>query len=264
MADGKVFWDIAAMESAGRTPSVLAIGDSWFWYPLFGGSLINRLGALLNNDHCILVVGNNGAEAYDYVHGKYQKEVDRALNLYGDGLSAVFISGGGNDFAGFTDLRPMLVADASAATTATDCFKEGLAEKTLGWLMDRTGGAYRDLIAVIRGYVPRSAKILFHNYDYARPTGRGVFGEHGSWLQPALADAQVPEALRQSCVDHVIDQLSNRLQAIAAQDLGQLRLVDTNKTLLPAEWANELHPSPAGFSKLAEKWRPHFAQFGWL
>ena len=57
-------------------PSILAIGDSWFWYPFPGGSLVNRLGKLVQSrEHSILAVGHNGAEAYDYVFGKHEKNV---------------------------------------------------------------------------------------------------------------------------------------------------------------------------------------------
>ena len=98
-------------------PSIIAIGDSWFWYPFPGGSLLNQLGLLVaGKQHTVLAFGNNEAEAYDYVYGKYAKSVREALRLFNDGsLSAVFISGGGNDFAGFNDLRPLLNGNCSAA-----------------------------------------------------------------------------------------------------------------------------------------------------
>ncbi len=66
----------------------------------------------------------NGAEAFDYVDGKYKQAVLHALKFYGSGLSAVFISGG-NDFAGFNDMRPLLNLNFTNATTAEDCFKSG-------------------------------------------------------------------------------------------------------------------------------------------
>ncbi|HNV59210.1 MAG TPA: SGNH/GDSL hydrolase family protein, partial [Rhodoferax sp.] len=102
------YWDENLMKNDGKLPSILAIGDSWFWYPLPGGSLINYIGPVVEKkSHVILAKGMNGAEAFDYVDGKYARSVREALRLYGAGLSAAFISGGGNDFAGFNDLRPL-------------------------------------------------------------------------------------------------------------------------------------------------------------
>ncbi len=104
-----VYWDWPSMDADHHSASILAIGDSWFWYPFPGGSLVNRLGPLVApKEHFVLAIGNNGAEAYDYVHGKYRNAVTTALNFHGDGLSAVFISGGGNDFAGFNEVGSRL------------------------------------------------------------------------------------------------------------------------------------------------------------
>lgn len=59
-----VYWDAGSMEIDGVYPSILAIGDSWFWYPFPGGSLINQLGPLVaKKEHYVFALGNNGAEA---------------------------------------------------------------------------------------------------------------------------------------------------------------------------------------------------------
>src|SRR5687768_15089808 len=100
MKIGNVYWDEREMQDDVVQPSILAIGDSWFWYP-FGGSLIVPVGRLLHSDHKIFSLGNNGAESGDYLSGQYSNTVRGAVERYASGLSAVFISGGGNDFAGF-------------------------------------------------------------------------------------------------------------------------------------------------------------------
>ena len=70
--DMAAYWDEAAMQRALVIPSILGIGDSWFWYPFPGGSLISHLGPIVEKkEHTILVQGMNGAEAFDYVDGKY-------------------------------------------------------------------------------------------------------------------------------------------------------------------------------------------------
>ena len=41
-----LFYDDYAMNNANTTASILAIGDSWFWYPFPGGSLLNNIDLL--------------------------------------------------------------------------------------------------------------------------------------------------------------------------------------------------------------------------
>src|SRR5262249_31937908 len=180
------------LQAAERVPSILAIGDSWFWYPFPGGSLLNHLGPLTApKGHTVLAFGNNGAEAYDYVYGKYAKAVRNALRLFNDGsLSAVFISGGGNDFAGFSDLRPLLLANCAAAPDAQSCFKPGDGDGTLDWLMERTREAYATLIGqILLAPNANDVRVFVHSYDYAIPSGMGIFGGQATWLKLALDDA---------------------------------------------------------------------------
>ncbi|MCM8595959.1 SGNH/GDSL hydrolase family protein [Accumulibacter sp.] len=253
-----VYWDWNRMQSDHHMPSILAIGDSWFWYPFPGGSLLNPLGRVVaSKEHYILAIGNNGAEAFDYVYGKYAKSVRAALSLHGSALSSVWISGGGNDFAGINDLLPLLNGDCRKATNAGDCFRSGDGERTLNWLLRKTAESYRALIGQILASTDSRSKVVMHDYDYAFPTGKGVFGNRGSWLKPALDNAGVPAGLQHECIRHLIDRLTVTLQDLTRIDPQRIFLVDSRNTLAEADWANELHPKPAGFQKIAlRKWQP--------
>ena len=258
-----IYWYEPQMVQDGVVPSILGIGDSWFWYPLPGGSLANSLAKLVAaSQHTMLVFGNNGAEAFDYVDGVYAAAVDRALVRYGTGCSAVFVSGGGNDFAGFNDLRPILGVDCSACVTEDACFNHGVAPGTIEELLDRMKGYYIELIDQIAARVPAAARIFVHSYDYALPTGTAVIGK-SSWLKPALVAAQVPGHLRAACVRYIIDEFSLRLAELQTNYAGRVIFVDSRGTLEPSDWANELHPSTAGFGKIArQKWKPALASAG--
>ena len=253
-----VYWDADTLNEDHRAASILAIGDSWFWYPFPGGSLLNALGPLVaGRQHTILAIGNNGAEAYDYVLGKYEKIVRTALAQHGTGLSAVFLSGGGNDFAGFSDLRPLLERDCSGAANADECYRPGDADGTLDWFLRKLKESYALLLGRVLLSTPPELRVFMHNYDYPIPTGRGVYGGNSGWLKPALDDAQVPPGLQQACLRHLIDRLTDVLRELAARDPVRIVLVDSTDTLVPADWANELHPKPAGFRKIArERWLP--------
>lgn len=259
-----VYWDWPSMQNDSHYPSILAIGDSWFWYPFPGGSLVNQLGRLVaKKEHYILALGNNGAEAFDYVYGKYSKSVKTALSHHGTALSSVFISGGGNDFAGYSDLRPLLNDDCSKAKKAADCFKPGDGERTLDWLMRKTSDSYRALIGQVLASTNPQATIVMHNYDYAFPSGKGVFGKKGAWLKPSLEDAKVPEKLHHACIKHLIDRITTELAELTKIDTARIVLVDSTNTLEEKDWANELHPKPSGFKKIAaQKWRPVLETIG--
>jgi hypothetical protein len=261
---GNVYWDCYSMQNDGYCPSILAIGDSWFWYPFPGGSLVNRLGPIVaGKQHNILTLGNNGAEAFDYVYGKYAKSVKTALRFHGSALSAVFISGGGNDFAGFNDLHPLLNPDCTGSQSATECFKPGDCEKTVDWLMRKMSDSYRVLIGQILASASPFTKIVMHNYDHAIPTGQGAYSGSGAWLKPALDDAKVPPPLQGACISHLIDRLSMELQELTKIDPTRIFLVDSRNTLAQEDWANELHPKPKGFEKIAEeKWKPVLQSIG--
>ena len=261
MADN-IYWHEALMLQDGAMPSILAIGDSWFWYPLPGGSLATSLAKLLAPVHTLLAFGNNGAEAFDYVSGVYAPLVDRALLRYGTGCSAVFVSGGGNDFAGFNDLRPLLGVDCSACTSEDACFNHGTGPGSLEALFDGVAENYVELIDRIAANVPAAARIFVHNYDYALPSGQAVIGSN-AWLKPALAAAKVPPPLRAACVRYLIDQFSLRLAGLEALYAGRVVFVDSRGTLAPGDWANELHPKGSGFGKIArQKWKPALAAAG--
>ena len=260
-----VYWDWNSMQDAHRAASILAIGDSWFWYPFPDGSLLNQLGPLVEpKDHHILAIGNNGAEAYDYVHGKYADAVTTALRFHGDALSAVFISGGGNDFAGFNDLRPLLNANCANATRPESCFMPGSGDKTLSDFLHGVADDYTLLIGQIMVKCRAGTKIFIHNYDYPVPSGDGVFGGGGGgWLKPALDDAKVPAGLQRGCMKFLIDRFTDVLLKLRDQGNGQVVLVDSRNTLADADWANELHPKPEGFKKIAEeKWRTSLRNCG--
>jgi hypothetical protein len=253
---GNLYWHEPSMRADGAFPSILAIGDSWFWYPLPGGSLATSLAKLLTPAHTVLAFGNNGAEAFDYVAGVYAGMIDGALERHGGALSAVFVSGGGNDFAGLNDLRPLLLVDCAACGNAEACFNHGSAPGCVEALFDRVRQSYVDLIDRIVAAVPATARIYVHNYDYALPSGKPVLGLK-PWLKPALVAAKVPAPLRAPCVRYLIDQFTVRLAELVLLYPGRVVAIDSRGTLDAEHWANELHPKAAGFNRIARlAWKP--------
>jgi hypothetical protein len=230
-------------------PSVIALGDSWFWYPL--NNLINPLQKLLNASltQPILVLGANGAEAEEFTGDTYRGQLLDVLDRrtgFGRTVRAVFLSGGGNDVAGTDDLPALLRSDCSGAQAVADCFRpgepQGATLRATRFLLD----VHDSVQAVLPG-----TPVVLHGYDYAQPTGEGFLGL-GQWLKDPMDRAGVPARLQVDVVAAIIDAFAAAQEALMSPTFLP---IDTRGTLTAGQWANELHPTPGGFNKLGRRWR---------
>lgn len=260
--DGKVFWNsyAARKTTMGEVGGgyLIALGDSWFSYPLYGGSLINRIADLMGGSQSIRVEATPGAEIGDFVHGKLRHKARQLLQFDAPKASGILLSGGGNEFAGSSDLLPLLHPDCSGAKSAAECFRPGKPDDkgTVPWLMSLTLENYSTLLTRAFARLPKGAKAVLHTYDYAFPTGKGLIGK--GWVLPSLKAANVPEHLHRECIRYLIDEFAEILESLQRRWPDRVVIVDSRGTLESVdEWANELHPTPEGFKKIAEKcWRP--------
>ena len=261
------YWDERLMAEDGEVPHVLAVGDSWFWYPV--NNLLIPIFNELGGSKCIFAIGNNGAEAVEYV-ADYRQDVQESLDEWKGSIEAVLISGGGNDFAGLDDMFRIIQTRCEGFTTVDQCFNTDEPKR----LFDEVGVAYTQLIDLIFASVP-AAKIFIHNYDRAIPTGKGFVGL-GNWLKEPMKQAHVDLSLQQGIVNRLLFEFTQRLKAQAVRS-SQIYFVDSAKlagvddpediegkgTLTKTEWANELHPKPRGFNKIARLcWGPAFTAAG--
>ena len=82
----------------GINQAILAIGDSWFWYP--NSNLVDailRLPKLKADFRSACVLGKNGAKLAAYRDGEFASEWRNELKRSNFAYSVVMISGGGND-----------------------------------------------------------------------------------------------------------------------------------------------------------------------
>jgi hypothetical protein len=246
MAD-RPYWDERDMVANNERPEILAIGDSWFWYPF--NNLLNPIFNIWRGK-VILAIGDNGAEAVEYVGARFQTLIAQTLEAYQDSIRMVLVSGGGNDIAGEDDFDLILKEDCSDAATVAECYEAAQPAA----IMDTIESACRTLIVQARRVLPDAA-IILHNYDYAIPSGLGFFGM-GNWLRKPMDDARVKRELQAPLVNDLIDQLGLRLAQLEGE-FASVRLINSAGTLAAGEWANELHPKPAGFNKIVRRcWRP--------
>jgi hypothetical protein len=227
---------------------IIALGDSWFHYP--GRNILESLNDALQRAFVIMAYGESGANVVDYMTDRHLGFWTGRLQVNAPRTKLFLLSGGGNDFAGLRDFSRIIKPECSAATTAAECWAPGEPDGLLGRVED----AYEQIITRVRqeGF---AGPIVVHDYDYAIPTGAG-FLLFGKWLKAPMDLAGVPDALRRPLIRALIDGLETLLRGLD-DPAAQIHLVDSAGTLTEDEWANELHPTGAGFARLVDQcWMP--------
>jgi len=240
----------------------LAIGDSWFEYPLDGNgpSLENtaivaqtHLGAIGNPPPHILNQALHGQATTAVLSYENQETMisvltdpDQWLNQQTKLPDAILLSAGGDDLVG--DQFAIYLDYGGAGGLNVDRFEKAL---------DSVEASYLDLFA-FRDLFAKGVPIIAHCYDYAIPNNVHPICVQHAWLQPSLDFAGYDYQHGLSIVQQMIDRFHDRLVKLAAAADNNFAIVDTRRTLTrdasqPLGWANEIHPYPSGFAALAEK-----------
>jgi hypothetical protein len=242
----------------------LAIGDSWFDYPLNGNDvsfsttdIIAQLPSLGNPQPTILnyaLLGQATTAVLSYENQQRMIDVLSDSSQWINGSAdAILISAGGDD----------LVGDQFAVYL--DYGGGGLNVARFQGALDSVRASYMDLFAFRDIFAP-GKPIIGHCYDYAVPNGIAPLCA-GPWLQPSLDFAKYDYNGGLAIVVTMINMFYGMLNALAGAQSNNFVLVDTRNTLVrdassPNGWANEIHPYPAGFTALANKFlvalRGHF------
>ena len=233
---------------------LLAIGDSWFDYPVGDAGfpdtnqdIVAQLKSLGNPQPTILSRAVLG-QAMTTVMGlknqtQYAADIADASSWLRGKPDAILVSGGGDDMVGDQFLIYL------------DYFGGKLSTRVQG-VIDSIESSYQALFQFRNLHAP-GVTIFGHCYDYAIPNGKGVLGQ-GPWLKPSLDFAGYNYTDGLSIVQNAIDDLFNMLNKLSADSTNNFVLIDTRNTLVrnatqPLGWANEIHPYTEGFSALANK-----------
>ncbi len=109
---------------------------------------------------------------------------------------------------------------------------------------------YRDLF-VVRDRYAAGVPIFGHCYDFPVPNGVHPACA-GPWLKPSLDYCGWTDVTRGAAiVRQALLAFKKLLIGLAADPVNNFSLIDTQGLLAAGDWANELHPYPAGFKTIA-------------
>jgi len=230
---------------------LLIEGDSWFDYPQFLSTNIpEELKAIFNDKIIELDKAGNGDDAREMLCGEQYDELFDVVAQQKLSFDAILFSGGGNDIVAAN--LPVLLNTYKSGFTWEDCLNMVRFRRRL----QEIECVYHDLADLRDDYQP-SAYIFTQGYDYAIPSGKGVrvFGVEvsGKWIKARMDGEGIPEEHQRKILDYMLAEFDNMLIRLE-QTIPRCVHVRTQGTLKDSDWANELHPTTAGFQKIAAKY----------
>jgi len=261
---------------SGEWPTILAIGDSWFWYPK--NNLLEALArhALLKSDYEHMVcLGQNGALLSDYVDlpgrpGRFSAKLKELLAPDPMQYITVFLlSGAGNDAV---DYGLGLNDDCAGATTPRQCVSEDGLRVLVRELTKAMSLLLHEVLWAFDAQ-QRMPIVVLHGYDYPVPDGRPFtllnIPFAGPWLATAMDARSVPAdlELRKGIVRILIKRINDAFARYAQPSRG-IYFVDSLDCLSSGpdyqrDWVNELHPTRRGFDRIVDaRWIPLLQQLG--
>src|SRR5262245_40137656 len=238
----------------------LAIGDSWFEYPLYNEVLSfqnnaivakSQLGSMGSPPPQILNQALHGQATTAMLSWENQDKMitvlqdpDQWLNEETGLPDAILVSAGGDD----------LVGDQLAIYL--DYGGGGLNLKRFQGVLDSVQASYFDLFA-LRDLFAKDVPIIGHCYDYAIPNDVHPICTSSAWLWPSFNFAGYDYNEGSEIVTDMIDLFHDMLAGLASDPANNFSFINTRNTLTrdatqPSGWANEIHPWYPGFTALAD------------
>ncbi len=265
---------IAAREKESRVGTkarairLVAEGDSWFDFKI-APDVIDWL----RKDHSydIVNIAKGGACIYEMAYGP---DNDSIFDIFGRDASqleevvkkirehqpqAFLFSAGGNDFVGpefILTIRHALAKKSGVNAPLVDALFREDVEPGFRLVIET-------VIAATRQQGLGDIPVILHGYDYVFPDGRAALNlgikKIGPWMHPSFElkgyayKKKSDLDLRRKIVGTMIDTIYEMLHRLKA-DYPNIHIVDVRGTLpSPSEWNDELHPTAAGFRKVASR-----------
>ena len=243
---------------------LLAEGDSWF--TIGGIPTSNMLYELRFPQQGIVVnIAYPGDTLAHVAQLASNRDLKKMLtDRFGYRWHAIMLSAGGNDLM---DRASLLLRNFGSGSSDPKDYV--VAAELASFIADvqqgyRTIVGLRDSSQSANNGVP----IVAHCYDYPTPRNSPArffaVGLLGPWLHKAFNEKLIDETMRVAVTDYLVDALADGIDALASGPgaLPNFHFVDTRGTLeraavgstgLSGDWLNEIHPSQAGYRKIAER-----------
>jgi hypothetical protein len=189
---------------------------------------------------------------------------------------AILISGGGNDLIDALQVKPSAPVDVRLLLTAAEVATPGDPASYLsapGWatFCAYLGQVFNELLD-LRDSKPvnRQTPLFLHNYALLMPRPAPAGAGFGPWVHKALVSYAVPPEHWLAIGGLLMTRLSALLAQLITDRLAQhpgagaIQLIDTQaaglvlaeagSTGVSGDFANEIHPTRAGYAKAAQRW----------
>jgi hypothetical protein len=232
---------------------LLMEGDSWFSFPnLLRTNIYMALDLINGPKAAIWSLAHSGDTAHEIAFGdqfELLSKLFRKKNLRIDGF---LFSAGGNDIVGNNLLS--ILNEYRPGMSWRDCIDESYLTAKLKDIRD----AYERIIG-LRDESRPEMPIFTHSYDFAVPSGDEVrllwLPIAGGWLKDKFEFRGIQDPkLQRAILNYLLEEFAELIESLASKH-AQLIHVKTQGTLSEDEWGDELHPTMAGYKKIAAKFQ---------
>ena len=257
------------------TKHCLAQGDSWFTIggvpPWITTNLLSQM--VFSEKACIVNCAQPGKQLAHMVDTmRHRRFLQLLRGRTAQKWHVILLSGGGNDLIDAA-MSPPGAARANRLLLRADEWDPAhpVPARYLsaeGWQTFATHlDAVFELFLVERGKgINATTPVVLHSYDVAVPRNAGGGFGIGPWLHAAFELYAIPPEDRVGVAEALLNGLRDLLKSmVATRPMANVWLVDTIGTLTRAlpdasgesgDWENEIHPTRAGYRRLAQRWRP--------
>jgi hypothetical protein len=230
---------------------MLAIGDSWYDYPLLNNGplpqqtdLIFQLQSYGTHPVTSLNYAHFGDASTDMMSVPKQERMIAALrdkrNWLGGKPHGILVSAGGND----------VVGRFGVFLNFNDGKSKGLDLPRFNRVLDIVKDSYLTLFDIRDKYAP-GVPVFAHDYDFPIPNGAHPDCA-GPWLKPAFDIKNWALADGERIAKDALKRFASMLSGLASDPKNNFHHVKSQGTLDRDEWANELHPTYLGFRKVTK------------
>ena len=236
-------------------PILYAEGDSWFQFPFFIRELIDNLG----EEYLVYDTSRAGdtlKSMLDISNAEYLDTLTELIHVREYNVQGFLFSGAGNDVVG---------ADENNVSYLMGMVKDYDSNKPLEWRLDTEAtrerlafieDSYRSLLQSVDSRFPFLAfpqlKVYIHGYDYVQVKSLPVKNPSKpfwavNWTGDPLRAHFFPDNATGSALIRILIDKLNVITKKVCDENPRGVYIDLRGTVLPTQWADELHANDQGF-----------------